>query len=106
MSQASIGFTNRREREGYSRREFQKQQDTGSNVSVEVSRISALFSCEHCGRKHEGICRRVTGCWKCGALDHQLKDCLKMWKAKGQASVGTASRLQSSHGPHGGGQMQ
>ena len=99
VSNVSMGFTNKLERGGSSRREFQRQQGTGSSVPAEVSRVSALASCEHCGRNHGGVCRRVTGCWKCGAPDHQLRDCIRMRKAKGQA-------LQLSHEPRKGGQMQ
>ena len=30
--------------------------------------------CEHCEKRHEGECRRLTGgCFQCGALDHMCK---------------------------------
>ena len=35
-------------------------------------------ACSKCGKFHLGECKRNTpGCYKCGALDHQSKDCTK-----------------------------
>ncbi|KAG8649752.1 hypothetical protein MANES_08G134411v8 [Manihot esculenta] len=32
--------------------------------------------CEHCGRRHGGVCRRLTGaCYLCGTSEHFMKDC-------------------------------
>ncbi|XP_043811046.1 uncharacterized protein LOC122723313 [Manihot esculenta] len=32
--------------------------------------------CEHCGRRHGGVCRRLTGaCYLCGSSDHFMRDC-------------------------------
>ncbi|KAG6383844.1 hypothetical protein SASPL_129604 [Salvia splendens] len=32
--------------------------------------------CEHCGKRHPGVCRRLAGlCFRCGASNHFAKDC-------------------------------
>ncbi|XP_021631856.2 uncharacterized protein LOC110629250 [Manihot esculenta] len=32
--------------------------------------------CEHCGRRHLGLCRKLTGaCFRCGSTEHLMRDC-------------------------------
>ncbi|KAJ9178680.1 hypothetical protein P3X46_010544, partial [Hevea brasiliensis] len=42
-----------------------------------ITRGSTLMpECMHCGRRHRGECRLLTGeCFKCGATDHFIRDC-------------------------------
>ena len=46
--------------------------------------------CEHCEKRHEGECRRLTGgCFQCGALDHMIRDCPKRSGVSGIGSEST-----------------
>ena len=48
--------------------------------------------CEHCEKRHEGECRRLTGgCFQCGALDHMIRDCPKR---SGVSGIGSKSTVQ------------
>ena len=48
--------------------------------------------CEHCEKRHEGECRRLTGgCFQCGALDHMIRDCPKR---SGVSGIGSESTVQ------------
>ena len=91
-----MGFSRRPDRGGFTRGGFQRQHGTGSSASVGFSRVLASPECVHCGRHHVGICRRLTGaCLRCGATDHQVKDCPVMRTVVGPTSVGNVSRAQS-----------
>ena len=48
--QASVGFSSRPERGGYSRSGSQRQQGTGSSVPVGFSRVLRPAECVHCGQ--------------------------------------------------------
>ncbi|XP_058008048.1 uncharacterized protein LOC131182523 [Hevea brasiliensis] len=43
-----------------------------------VSAPGLARKCGHCNKWHKGECRGLTGaCYRCGAIDHRLKDCPK-----------------------------
>ena len=95
------------ERGRKSRSGFQRQRGIESNVSAGSSLVPTPAICEHCGRNHEGICRRVTGtCFKCGATDHQRRNCPMTRTARTQTRAGNASGIQTVHRPHPGEQTQ
>ena len=62
-------------------------------AEVEDEAISDLRPvCEHCEKRHEGECRRLTGgCFQCGALDHMIRDCPKR---SGVSGIGSESIVQ------------
>ena len=104
-SQTSMGFSHRPDRGGFSRGSFQRQPGTGSSASVGFPRSSILPECIHCGKRHGGVCRRLMGtCLKCGAVDHQVKDCPETRAIMGPTSVGIVSRVQSGQRSVGSGQ--
>ena len=37
---------------------------------------AVMTACGTCGKMHRGVCRQGTGgCFKCGSMDHQIRDC-------------------------------
>ena len=47
-----------------------------SSAQGGASRGQDVPRCSHCGRKHKGDCRRLTGaCLGCGSMEHKIREC-------------------------------
>ncbi|XP_021623882.2 uncharacterized protein LOC110623266 [Manihot esculenta] len=54
-------------------------QQTSTSVASSGSAGRGQYPiCEHCGRRHLGPCRKLTGaCFRCGSTEHLMRDCLR-----------------------------
>ncbi|XP_040944273.1 uncharacterized protein [Gossypium hirsutum] len=98
FSTASIGYSSR---DSGTRRSSPKPQAT--SVASVGSVRDVWPECKHCKKPHYGECQLKNGaCFRCGSLDHYLKDCPKKFekeKAQTMRLSNTAARGRPPHNP-------
>ena len=78
MTKANMNRSSERKskRQGFfSKKESFKKQNTGSSRTSNSTRNTAP-TCNECGKKHRGVCHRISGaCYGCGVMDHLVRNC-------------------------------
>ncbi|KAA3466061.1 reverse transcriptase [Gossypium australe] len=88
---------------GYSGKEWGSQRSNSRSLSPFVTSVRSVGNpkpkCKHCNKFHFGECRLRSGaCYRCGSLNHFLKDCLeRIEKDTDQASKPIIPPREADH---------